>query len=146
MRLGKVLKYDALCGFLFTGWALHYFPFFLMSRQLFLHHYLPALYFAVLLLCSVFDLLTSLLKPQYRLGVAAVIVLVAIWNHMIFRPLAYGLPWTKGQCRNAQWMRSWDFDCNAFFDDVRSPSSLPIPFDTHFRILRRSHHTTPSQP
>ncbi|WPK24767.1 hypothetical protein PUMCH_002057 [Australozyma saopauloensis] len=29
-------------GFLFAGWALHYFPFFLMNRQKFLHHYLPA--------------------------------------------------------------------------------------------------------
>ncbi|ODV87196.1 glycosyltransferase family 39 protein [[Candida] arabinofermentans NRRL YB-2248] len=29
-------------GFFFCGWATHYFPFFLMSRQKFLHHYLPA--------------------------------------------------------------------------------------------------------
>ncbi|KAI6094514.1 glycosyltransferase family 39 protein [Pisolithus sp. B1] len=45
----KLVKYDMLCGFLFTGYALHYLPFFLMSRQLFLHHYFPALYFAILL-------------------------------------------------------------------------------------------------
>ncbi|PPQ95852.1 hypothetical protein CVT26_015982, partial [Gymnopilus dilepis] len=48
----KVVKYDTLCGFLFTGWSLHYFPFFLMGRQLFLHHYFPALYFAILLSCG----------------------------------------------------------------------------------------------
>jgi dolichyl-phosphate-mannose-protein mannosyltransferase len=29
-------------GFFFIAWATHYFPFFLMGRQLFLHHYLPA--------------------------------------------------------------------------------------------------------
>ncbi|KAK5088079.1 Dolichyl-phosphate-mannose--protein mannosyltransferase 4 [Lithohypha guttulata] len=29
-------------GFFFLCWALHYFPFYLMGRQLFLHHYLPA--------------------------------------------------------------------------------------------------------
>src|SRR5271155_4382665 len=29
-------------GFFFLAWALHYFPFYLMGRQLFLHHYLPA--------------------------------------------------------------------------------------------------------
>lgn len=29
-------------GFFFLVWALHYFPFYLMGRQLFLHHYLPA--------------------------------------------------------------------------------------------------------
>lgn len=29
-------------GFFWLAWAAHYFPFFLMGRQLFLHHYLPA--------------------------------------------------------------------------------------------------------
>jgi len=29
-------------GFFVVAWACHYLPFFLMSRQLFIHHYLPA--------------------------------------------------------------------------------------------------------
>ena len=29
-------------GFFVGTWAFHYFPFYLMSRQRFLHHYLPA--------------------------------------------------------------------------------------------------------
>lgn len=29
-------------GFFFLTWAAHYIPFFIMGRQLFLHHYLPA--------------------------------------------------------------------------------------------------------
>lgn len=29
-------------GFFVIAWATHFFPFFLMNRQLFLHHYLPA--------------------------------------------------------------------------------------------------------
>ena len=29
-------------GFFFLMWAAHYAPFFIMGRQLFLHHYLPA--------------------------------------------------------------------------------------------------------
>ena len=29
-------------GFFFLTWASHYVPFFIMGRQLFLHHYLPA--------------------------------------------------------------------------------------------------------
>ena len=53
--LAKAVKYDPVRGFLFTGYFLHYFPFFLTSRQLFLHHYLPALYFGILLTCAVFD-------------------------------------------------------------------------------------------
>lgn len=37
----KSRLYNTL-GFLFIGWSAHYFPFFLMGRQKFLHHYLPA--------------------------------------------------------------------------------------------------------
>lgn len=29
-------------GFFLISWLFHYLPFFLMSRQLFIHHYLPA--------------------------------------------------------------------------------------------------------
>lgn len=29
-------------GFFFLVWAVHYIPFFLFSRQLFIHHYLPS--------------------------------------------------------------------------------------------------------
>ena len=105
----KVVKYDALCGFLFVGWALHYMPFFLMGRQLFLHHYFPALYFAILLSCSVFDLVTSTLRPRIRLQIAAVLLVIAVWNYSYFSPLAYGLPWTKAKCQRAKWMKTWDF-------------------------------------
>jgi dolichyl-phosphate-mannose-protein mannosyltransferase len=80
-----------------------------MGRQLFLHHYLPALYFAILLLCAVFDFLTSTLRPRWRLQIAALLVIVAIWNFSIFSPLVYGNTWTKGECRDAQWLRTWDF-------------------------------------
>jgi dolichyl-phosphate-mannose-protein mannosyltransferase len=105
----KVVKYDTLCGFLFMGWSLHYLPFFLMGRQLFLHHYLPALYFAILLLCAVFDFLTSTLRPRWRLQIAAVLAIIAIWNFSIFSPLVYGNTWTKQECHDAQWLRTWDF-------------------------------------
>ncbi|KAH9989401.1 Dolichyl-phosphate-mannose-protein mannosyltransferase-domain-containing protein [Russula compacta] len=113
----KLVKYDTLCGFLFMGWGLHYFPFFLMGRQLFLHHYLPALYFAILLFCAAFDFLTSTLRPRWRLQIAAVLIILAIWNFSIFSPLVYGNTWTKAECRKAQWLRTWDFSCDTFFDD-----------------------------
>lgn len=105
----KLVKYDNLCGFLFMGWSLHYLPFYIMGRQLFLHHYLPALYFAILLSCVVFDFVTSPLRPRLRLQIAAVLIIIAIWNFQHFSPLTYGSPWTKTKCKNAQWMKTWDF-------------------------------------
>ncbi|KAF7331457.1 Glycosyltransferase family 39 protein [Mycena kentingensis (nom. inval.)] len=112
----KVVKYDGICGFLFMGWFLHYFPFYLMARQLFLHHYLPALYFAVLLFAGAFDLLTSTLRPRVRLQIAAVLAILAVWNFAHFSPLAYGTPWTKNKCHNSKWLKTWDFSCNEFHD------------------------------
>ncbi|KIM42741.1 glycosyltransferase family 39 protein [Hebeloma cylindrosporum] len=114
----KVVKYDTLCGFLFVGWSLHYFPFFLMGRQLFLHHYFPALYFAILLSCAIFDLITSTLRPRVRLQIAAVLIILAIWN---FQHLS---PWTKSKCMQAKWLKTWDFSCNDFYDNYSQYDSL----------------------
>lgn len=40
---------------------MHFLPFFAMERQLFLHHYLPALVFSVMVLSVSLDLLLQLL-------------------------------------------------------------------------------------
>ncbi|KAM0750753.1 glycosyltransferase family 39 protein [Meredithblackwellia eburnea MCA 4105] len=105
----QVVYYDKLGAFLVLGWFLHYFPFFLMQRQLFLHHYFPALYFAILLSACVFDLTTSMLKPRIRLQVAIVLLLITLYNFWYFSPLTYAGVWTRQQCENAKWLRNWDF-------------------------------------
>jgi len=132
----KVVKYDGLCGFLFLGWALHYFPFYLMSRQLFLHHYFPALYFAILLSCTGFDLVTSTLRPKIRLQIAAVLAIIALWNFVYLSPLAYGNPWTQEKCHKAQWMKTWDFSCNDYLTsysqyDAGKPATPVISQTAH---------------
>lgn len=96
-----------------------------MARQLFLHHYFPALYFAILLACSVFDLVTSTLRPRVRLQIAAVLLVVAIWNYVYFSPLVYGNPWTRAKCQNAQWMKTWDF---SWYVSSRKPSTCSLTF------------------
>ncbi|KAL5488421.1 PMT1 [Sanghuangporus weigelae] len=122
----RVSKYDSICGFLFMGWALHYFPFYLMARQLFLHHYFPALWFSILLCCSVFDLVTSSLRPRVRLYIAAGMLLLAIWSFSYFSPLAYGGPWTRGACENARWLKTWDFACNEFPVDLSAYDGIGV--------------------
>jgi dolichyl-phosphate-mannose-protein mannosyltransferase len=121
-----VVKYDGLCGFLFIGWALHYLPFYLMGRQLFLHHYFPALYFSILLWCSLFDLATATLRPRVRLQVAGGFLVVVIIMYSYFSPLTYGTPWTKAQCHSAQWLPHWDFACNEYYDDVGACLHVPV--------------------
>lgn len=122
-----VTKYEQICGFLAIGWALHYFPFFIMQRQLFLHHYFPALYFAILLFCGVFDLATSTLRPRIRLQIAVILILISIITFWNFSSLAYGTTWTRAKCRSAQWLRTWDFACHEFYDDY---SQYAVTIDT----------------
>jgi dolichyl-phosphate-mannose-protein mannosyltransferase len=47
--------FQASAGFYTMAWAFHYLPFYGMGRQLFLHHYLPALYCGLLVLGVVVD-------------------------------------------------------------------------------------------
>ncbi|THU78165.1 PMT-domain-containing protein [Dendrothele bispora CBS 962.96] len=119
-----LLKYTTLSTPLFLGWFLHYTPFFLMSRQLFLHHYFPALYFAILLCCAWFDWGTRGLKQRVRLGIAALLIISVILTFRVRSPLAYGTPWTKKECESAKWKRTWDFSCNDFLDSYSAYASL----------------------
>lgn len=100
------------------GWALHYFPFFIMGRQLFLHHYLPAYYFGILALGQTLEVVYAYVtanKPIVRkafvalLAVLAVVSLMFYWQYLHF---TYGLPQLKSLCQ-AKKLWNWDFDCNA---------------------------------
>lgn len=57
-------------GFFIVAWACHYFPFFLMSRQLFLHHYLPAHVCSCLVFGQMFNffLTDSVIHPATKAG------------------------------------------------------------------------------
>ncbi|KAG9290307.1 hypothetical protein G9A89_007038 [Geosiphon pyriformis] len=108
--------YESHANFLFLGWILHWAPFFLMSRQLFLHHYFPALYFAVLLFGVAFDLFTIPLNVRNRAIVALLFLLASLYVFTLFAPITYGKPWIKSECHKLKWVTTWDFDCNQFHD------------------------------
>jgi dolichyl-phosphate-mannose-protein mannosyltransferase len=116
------------------GWAFHYFPFYLMARQLFLHHYLPALYFAILALCQMYDFASYRfsglgLKQYPAVGQAAAVgfLAIAITVFTIYAPLTYGNAWTKGQCNTVKLFSTWDWDCNNFLDSVSNVTTSCLP-------------------
>jgi dolichyl-phosphate-mannose-protein mannosyltransferase len=109
-------------GFFFLTWGAHYFPFFIMGRQLFLHHYLPAHLASALVLGALVEFIfnvepltaeeadpkkgannpTSPHRPvRERIGTSnllaawaatGVIYAVLIWGFWFFAPLTYGKP------------------------------------------------------
>lgn len=101
----------------FIGWLIHYVPFFIMGRQLFLHHYLPSLYFAILGLGHFFDLLVSASQKYKKAGLGTVVVffIATLIAYTTFSPLIGGASWTKEKCLSSKFVSTWDFDCNSFF-------------------------------
>lgn len=117
-RTATIQYYDQTAGFLTLAWAMHFLPFFAMHRQLFLHHYLPALYFSILLLSVLFDALTSGLRPRYRLFAALAMISVAFLSYATYAPITYATPWTKQACERARLSKTWDLNCHDFPENV----------------------------
>jgi dolichyl-phosphate-mannose-protein mannosyltransferase len=127
-------RFDYEIGTSVLGWALHYFPFYLMQRQLFLHHYFPALYFAIIALCQIYDYVTARIpgiglreRPFIgRIGVVCFLAL-SIIAFGLYAPLAYGNPWTQSACNQVKLFSTWDWDCNNFHTEVIPSRMLSSP-------------------
>jgi dolichyl-phosphate-mannose-protein mannosyltransferase len=118
-------RFDYEIGSSVLGWAFHYFPFFLMSRQLFLHHYFPALYFAIISLCQIYDFVTARistvgLRQRPFIGQTGIILFlgVSVFAYTLYAPLTYGSPWTQQECKKVKLFSTWDWDCNTFYTSV----------------------------
>ncbi|XP_071042125.1 protein O-mannosyl-transferase 2 isoform X3 [Parasteatoda tepidariorum] len=108
------------CFWLFLGWALHYIPFFAMSRVLYFHHYFPALLFNSMLSAVVINYIlkvSPVLLPEnianiaYHLLLGFVLASV-VYSFILFSPLAYGIDGSaesNGTTSKIKWLESWEF-------------------------------------
>lgn len=98
---------------LILGWVINYFPSFHMERQLFLHHYLPSVYFMTMLIPIYVEYQIS--KRKYIGYPLMILIMVgAIYCYYQFLPLIYGTGWTKEQCLESKWFDSWTFNCMTY--------------------------------
>ncbi|KAJ2723832.1 hypothetical protein GGI07_002371 [Coemansia sp. Benny D115] len=126
--MGVRERYSESVGFLAAGWLLHWVPFFLMGRQLFLHHYLPALWLAILSLSASLDLFTRRMRRRMRTVVMVGLLLVVVRSYFQYSHLAYGSPWTRQGCERSKWLKSWDYDCKRYADLDKMPTvAAPVP-------------------
>lgn len=110
----KVVMYEHISrssGFLFVGWAVHYIPFFFMDRELYLHHYLPALYFSVLLFTTFFDLAITGASFSRKMIVSGLLIMLVLWSFSKFYPLSYGSQMSDVSCKSLKWKKKWDINC-----------------------------------
>ncbi|KAJ7510283.1 glycosyltransferase family 39 protein [Mycena galericulata] len=95
----------------FIGWALHYAPFLIMGRVTYLHHYLPTLYFAVLMLAHlldhfVFSSRQLVLKTKaIAFGVCAGSIVLCFWW---FKGVAFGIDGPVDEHKGLKWRTSWN--------------------------------------
>ena len=92
------------------GWFLHYMPFVAMARVTYVHHYYPALYFAILTMGFMMDWVTKpLQRKDKRLewavyGVLYVVVIALFWT---FRAIVFGMVGSHKQWRHLKWFDKW---------------------------------------
>ncbi|KAI9019294.1 Dolichyl-phosphate-mannose-protein mannosyltransferase-domain-containing protein [Phycomyces nitens] len=106
--------FENAAGFYAAGWAFHYLVFYLMGRQLFLHHYLPALYFSILVLAVGLDLVFLRLGSLQRALVTVLLVSLVVHTYLDLSPLTYGTEWTREACEAARWLPSWEISCDGY--------------------------------
>ncbi|SSD61967.1 probable Dolichyl-phosphate-mannose--protein mannosyltransferase 2 [Saccharomycodes ludwigii] len=94
------------------GWGLHYTPFAIMGRVTYVHHYLPALYFALIILAYWFEYLTMywhtskcgrIIKYVLYFGYAAIV----IGGFMYFSPISFGMEGPSSDYKYLNWLKSW---------------------------------------
>ncbi|KAG0028536.1 hypothetical protein BGZ82_008395 [Podila clonocystis] len=111
-RFGITPFYSVASGTFFAGWVIHYAPFYFMSRQLYLHHYLPALYFSILLLVSRIDRFWQKWPKHVRYGAGLALMGTIILSWFMFSPLAYGSDFgSKARCERLRSLGGWKFTC-----------------------------------
>ncbi|XP_006157139.2 protein O-mannosyl-transferase 2 [Tupaia chinensis] len=110
-------------GQVLLGWMLHYFPFFLMGRVLYFHHYFPAMLFSSMLTGVLWDTLlrlcawgvtsSCLARAVHVVGILSLLLGTA-YSFYLFHPLAYGMVGPLAQdpqspMAGLRWLESWDF-------------------------------------
>uniref|UniRef100_A0A2P2I4Q6 Protein O-mannosyltransferase 1 n=1 Tax=Hirondellea gigas TaxID=1518452 RepID=A0A2P2I4Q6_9CRUS len=112
-------SFQKFCNFgqiLGTGYLIHYLPYFLVDRTLFLHHYMPAYVFKVCLLSVVVDHLHYFIRTVLKQKILSwlYLCLVGVWLlgvlyvFSVFMPVTYGnVALTAQQVEDLTWRDSW---------------------------------------
>jgi dolichyl-phosphate-mannose-protein mannosyltransferase len=96
------------------GWGLHFCPFIVMGRVTYVHHYLPALYFAMLVFVFLLEHFTRPLRQvrsvkntviYWSIYIFWCVLVVGVFYH--FRHLSFGLEGPAGEYAYLEWLNTW---------------------------------------
>ena len=108
-----MFKYFKQGGFLWMAYAMHYFPFFTMSRSLYLHHYLPAFMISCMMTGLLFDHFLKTTKRQLTWNAIAVVGLilasVTVAAFVYFAPITFASDMPLEDLNKKKWVSTWDW-------------------------------------
>lgn len=91
-----------------VGWFLHYLPFVMMGRVTYLHHYVPALYFAIFASGFLLEYFVARRAHKYlKYPIFAFVLVGVVGGFWYYHPLSMGM---TGSSRNYEYLRlrrSW---------------------------------------
>ncbi|EXF84757.1 dolichyl-phosphate-mannose-protein mannosyltransferase [Colletotrichum fioriniae PJ7] len=90
-----------------AGWFLHYLPFVVMARVTYVHHYYPALYFAILTFGFLADWFLRNKNQFFQYGVYGVLYATIIGLYILFSPICFGMTGNNKQYSYLKWFDSW---------------------------------------
>lgn len=90
-----------------VGWALHYLPFIAMARVTYVHHYYPALYFAILTFGFVVDWMTRRRAAVVQAIVFGVLYAATIGLYALFIPISWGMVGSNRNYSYLKWFDTW---------------------------------------
>ncbi|QPG76242.1 hypothetical protein FOA43_003628 [Brettanomyces nanus] len=110
---GRVYDYEFHGLDFFIGYLINLVPFYLMDQTVFLFHYIPALYFGILLVCQTFEFIVS---RRAKVGYCFMLLwgVAILVTYIEFAPLIYGLKWTRQACERMLISPAWDNLCLAY--------------------------------
>ncbi|PHH69025.1 hypothetical protein CDD80_7062 [Ophiocordyceps camponoti-rufipedis] len=90
-----------------AGWFLHYLPFVVMARVTYVHHYYPALYFAILTFGFLVDWSVRMRGRTVQSVVYGTLYTVVIGLYILFIPVCWGMTGPNKQYSYLKWFDNW---------------------------------------
>lgn len=107
--LGDEWNFILTAGILpWLGWILHYWPFIAMGRVTYLHHYVPALYFAIFVSGFLMEYLFARRVNKYVKHVVFLLAYVAIVGCFVYyRAFSWGMFGPAASFKHLRLLKSW---------------------------------------
>ncbi|ODV90867.1 glycosyltransferase family 39 protein, partial [Tortispora caseinolytica NRRL Y-17796] len=93
--------------YMWIGWLLHFIPFVIMARVTYVHHYIPALYFAFIVLCCIMEFVTERWLSRFRPVVYGIWYGAIIACFVVYAPISYGMHGSHSNYNYLNLLKTW---------------------------------------